>query len=179
MSMKALRAQSKASAASRLARMGKFAKGATSDGDADDKPAAKAKKAAASVTVDGKPSRPRLDRPGRRMRRADGGDVDKSPANPGEVSNEQSTQYLRNKASGERMSAIQDTIGGTLGIAGGTGLHSLGKGLSRALRGAGRVGQVMGGGDLVSGAAKYARSRSTDKEADKFDGKKRGGPVRR
>ncbi len=68
--MKALKAQSKAGAASRLARMSKYAKGGkVSDGDADDKPMVKAKKPPAAMTVDGKPARARLDRPGRKMGR--------------------------------------------------------------------------------------------------------------
>ncbi len=74
MSMKSLRAQSKAGASARLARMSKYAKGGkVSDGDADDKPMAKAKKPSAAMSVDGKPARARLDRPGRRLNRAAGG----------------------------------------------------------------------------------------------------------
>jgi hypothetical protein len=54
---------------SRCAKGGKVA----DDGDADDKQMLKAKKPPAPIMVDGKPARARLDRPGRRMKRADGG----------------------------------------------------------------------------------------------------------
>lgn len=76
MTMKSLRVQSKAGASARLARLsGRPAKGGkTADGDADDKPTAKPKKpSAATIPIDGKAARARLDRPGRRPKRAAGG----------------------------------------------------------------------------------------------------------
>lgn len=77
--MKALRAQSKARTHVKLAKwMGGKASAKTKDEIEDDKPKAK-RVVGHSISVEGKAARPRLDRPGRRMKRAAGGYILEAP----------------------------------------------------------------------------------------------------
>lgn len=75
--MKSLRAQNKASNAARLSRVvGRATGGKVDDGDADDKPVFKTKKRSIELqAIEGKAAKPRLDRPGRRIKRDVGGGV--------------------------------------------------------------------------------------------------------
>ncbi len=188
--MKALKAQSKAGAASRLARMSKYAKGGkVSDGDADDKPTAKAKKAA-PMSVDGKPTRARLDRPGRKMGRKGfepGGEVkDASPPNPGEINDAASAEYLGDKARGHMGSTLAN-MAGAQALAG----SGIGAGLAtkKIPQQGGKNFASAVGGLLISAAVPRAlrsydelkESMKANREAKEFikSGRKDGGRAKR
>lgn len=184
--MKSLRAHSKARTHAKLARWmgGKTAPSKTEMGE-DGKP--KSKRAVSEpISVEGKAARPRLDRPGRKMggrlKRADGGDVYKSPPNPGEVSDEQSEKYLRSK--------MADKIGaGALKSAGagallGTGIGSASSTKKIPQAGGKKFATGLGGlligaglGAAKSGYESFKEGLDAGDEADKFKGKKSGGKV--
>lgn len=85
--MKALRAQSKAVNAARLSRIvGRPSGAKVGSGDADHKVTAKSKKRPVEMgVVEGKAVKPRLDRPGRKMKRAAGGYIPLEPPPPPSV----------------------------------------------------------------------------------------------
>ncbi len=171
MSMKALKSQSKAGAASKLARMGRFAKGGkVADGDADDKPVMKAKKPSAPIMVDGKPARARLDQPGRRMKRAEGGPAWQGEGDSGKTLKEKAADEHDKGIAEGRIGVLPATIGSAIatGMAGRT---SIGRGLA-AIAGA------AGAGKLAQGFNRELKSRAINAEADQAEGRKRGGHVK-
>lgn len=167
--MKALRAQSKAGAASKLARMGKFAKGGkANDGDADDKPAAKAKKTLLMM-VDGKPARARLDRPGRRMKHAEGGPAWQGEGDSGKAMKEKSAVEDAQALSKVKRGSVISALGGAMT---GWNRSPLGKliGVGTGLAGVSDIGE---------GLAQSTKARRLNEAADKQEGRKDGGRAKR
>ncbi len=116
-----------------------------------------------------------------------GGAVDKSPLNPGEVSDAASRDYLRGKAFGEAGKGAAKVVGGSAAM--GTGLGAL-KGLKNIGRlgpvgkALGAAGSLLGAGLTAQGVKDIAGERTenavdTAREADKFNPKKRGGRTKK
>lgn len=140
-----------------------------------------------SGDVEGKAAPQRMDRPGRkaggRACKADGGDVDKSPPNPGEVSDAESAKYLRSKSKSDAKEAVGEAAKGAISI-----------GLGRVIRGLGKevpggpiergIGKTLEYGNYAGGASNIgaaigkgmAAKRHSD-EADKFEDRKNGGAA--
>lgn len=129
--------------------------------------------------IEGKAALRRLDRPGRkhggRVCKEEGGEVkDKSPSNPGEVSDKESSKYLRAKASDKRWEGTKSLAQGAINtVLGAT---------PPKFREIGKFGKTLKAGALVTGpamlgvgAGELAAASKADKEADKFDATRRFG----
>ena len=176
--MKALREHSKARTS---AKMAKYMKGGSATDCRADGGTVKAKKTAhsAPITVDGKAARPRLDRPGRKMR-ADGGST---------ISEDSRREAARLR--GEATSGVNKTAGELVKdamIAGsGSVIHGLSRGRSgrafgRAMQGLGIAGGALDSGvgiaNHISSSNEARRIERGQAEPGKED-RKSGGRVKR
>jgi hypothetical protein len=126
------------------------------------------------IGADGVPVKSSLSRPGRkafktggRVGKKDGGPEPKSPPNPGEVSDEESSKYLRGREAEEMTKAM------------GEGAKSSAANIAGALMGSFKPTRLLGLGAAGYGVKKavdaIGHADTSDRlraEADKFDGKK-------
>lgn len=161
----------------------KFAKAAPKGDDSKPVlPFAKKKKAESAGPVEGAPARARLDRPGRRMKRADGGETnDKRARAPGEKDEGYQRDYLKNKAQNTQDDADSSKwigrVATGVGAAGAIG----GRGLGRL---PGAIAAGLGIPLLAKSNQKEAEAKRLSAEAKEFDKadaaeKKSGGRVRK
>lgn len=168
--MKALRAQSKARTHAKLVRWmgGKTAGGAKSDVEDSGKP--KSKRAPSEpVSVEGTAARPRLDRPGRKM----GGRACK--ADGGWTGEGDSGKALKERSAAEDAKAVRDLKMGTAKSVVGGALTGFSRGILG--KGLGIGAGIDGVNDIGNALSRSTKARRMNEEADKQEGRKRGGKV--
>lgn len=120
---------------------------------------------------------------GGRIKRGDGGEVDDSPANPGEVSDAESAKYLRAKSEDKLGSGLLKAVGSSALIGSGIGSARGSKDIPQA--GGKKFAKGLGatlvgiGAPMVKTAYDHLREGfQADTEARKFDSKKSGGRIK-
>lgn len=171
----------KSESASKLARL--MGKGGAKDASSgDDASTAKPKaKRTAMLSVDGKAAKGRLDRPGRRMKRADGG-----PANTISEDSKQKAAALRKEASEDRKGALHGAAKDATGFLVGDMLRDaakgrLGRGAGMAIQGLSTLSGLTRVGDTIGANRKDDEAASIER-GDPIPGKedrKRGGSVKK
>lgn len=165
--MKALRSQAKSMGAAKIGRLvGRKNGGRAPEPDADDKVSKAKKKPESAGPVDGAPAKMRLDRPGRRMKRADGGWTGEGD----------SGKALKEKAATSRDEGISDGRKGLIPAALGTAFAGASRGLTKKL---GVGAALYGAAKMAQGFNRELEARKLDAEADKAEGRKGGGRVKR
>ncbi len=176
MSFKALREQSKSKEAGKLARF--IGKGAPSkDANADDAAPVvgkAAKKAPPFGGVEGKPAKPSLARPGRKIKRADGG----------RVSDDDDKEFQKVKGLKETAADDPPGLGNKNALLTGAGLatalHNLGRSKwptpVRGLLGAAGLGMTyLGGKGVAEDAGKWSKAGQARKELREMGVDRKGG----